>query len=54
MAGLSGVGVIGQLVGEDGSMLRGSSLTAFAAEHELPILAIADLVRHRRATDSLS
>jgi len=53
MAGLSGVGVIGEIVDEDGSMRRGTSLTAFAAEHDLPVLAIADLVRHRRATERL-
>ncbi|SFL44192.1 bifunctional 3,4-dihydroxy-2-butanone-4-phosphate synthase/GTP cyclohydrolase II [Geodermatophilus ruber] len=53
MAGLSGVGVIGEIVDEDGSMRRGRSLTRFAAEHGLPVLAIADLVRHRRATEQL-
>jgi 3,4-dihydroxy 2-butanone 4-phosphate synthase / GTP cyclohydrolase II len=47
MAGLSGVGVIGEIVADDGSMRRGGSLTAFAAEHDLPILHIADLVAHR-------
>ena len=53
MAGLSGVGVIGEIVDEDGSMRRGVSLTAFAAQYGLPVLAIADLVRHRRATERL-
>jgi len=53
MAGLSGVGVIGEIVDDDGSMRRGASLTAFAAAHDLPVLAIADLVRHRRATECL-
>jgi 3,4-dihydroxy 2-butanone 4-phosphate synthase / GTP cyclohydrolase II len=47
MAGLSGVGVIGEIVADDGSMRRGGSLTEFAAEHDLPILHIADLVAHR-------
>jgi 3,4-dihydroxy 2-butanone 4-phosphate synthase/GTP cyclohydrolase II len=53
MAGLSGVAVIGEIVDEDGSMRRGASLARFAAEHGLPVLAIADLVRHRRATERL-
>jgi 3,4-dihydroxy 2-butanone 4-phosphate synthase/GTP cyclohydrolase II len=53
MAGLSGVGVIGEIVDEDGSMRRGASLTEFAAAHDLPVLAIADLVRYRRATERL-
>jgi 3,4-dihydroxy 2-butanone 4-phosphate synthase/GTP cyclohydrolase II len=51
MAGLAGVGVIGEIVDDDGSMRRGRSLTEFAARHDLPVLAIADLVRHRRATE---
>jgi 3,4-dihydroxy 2-butanone 4-phosphate synthase/GTP cyclohydrolase II len=53
MAGLSGVAVIGEIVDEDGSMRRGASLTRFAERHGLPVLAIADLVRHRRATERL-
>lgn len=53
MAGLSGVGVIGEIVDEDGSMRTGRSLAGFAREHGLPMLAIADLVRHRRATERL-
>jgi 3,4-dihydroxy 2-butanone 4-phosphate synthase/GTP cyclohydrolase II len=47
MAGLSGVGVISEIVDDDGSMRRGESLTAFAAEHDLPVLHIADLVTYR-------
>ncbi|MEU6643569.1 bifunctional 3,4-dihydroxy-2-butanone-4-phosphate synthase/GTP cyclohydrolase II [Saccharomonospora sp. NPDC046836] len=47
------VGVISELVGADGEMLRGAALTAFASEHDLPLLAIADLVRYRRATEEL-
>jgi len=47
MAGLSGVGVIGEIVADDGSMRRAGSLKAFAAEHDLPILHIADLVAYR-------
>jgi len=53
MAGLSGVGVIGEIVDEDGSMRAGASLATFAAEHDLPVLAIADLIRYRRATEQL-
>ena len=52
LAGLSGTGVISEIVDDDGSMRRGSSLTAFAAEHNLPVLAIADLIRYRRTTES--
>ncbi|BBX64293.1 riboflavin biosynthesis protein RibBA [Mycobacterium saskatchewanense] len=53
MAGLSGVGVIGELVDDDGSMRRGDSLRDFAAAHCLPVVAIADLIRHRRGTERL-
>ncbi|MEU7810890.1 bifunctional 3,4-dihydroxy-2-butanone-4-phosphate synthase/GTP cyclohydrolase II [Pseudonocardia sp. NPDC049154] len=51
LAGRETVGVISELVDTDGDMLRGARLTAFAAEHGLPVLAIADLVRYRRATE---
>jgi 3,4-dihydroxy 2-butanone 4-phosphate synthase/GTP cyclohydrolase II len=47
MAGLSGVGVISEIVDDDGSMRRGESLTAFAEEYDLPVLHIADLVTYR-------
>ncbi len=52
MAGLSGIAVISEIVDDDGSMRRGTSLTAFAAEHDLPLLTIADLVRYRRGNES--
>ena len=51
IAGLSGVGVISEIVADDGSMRRGTDLLDFAAAHELPVLEIADLVRYRRATE---
>jgi 3,4-dihydroxy 2-butanone 4-phosphate synthase / GTP cyclohydrolase II len=53
MAGLSGVGVISEIVADDGAMRRGDSLAAFARQHDLPVLAIADLVRYRRTTEQL-
>lgn len=53
LAGVTPVAVIGEIVASDGSMSRGEQLRAFAAEHGLPVLAIADLVRHRRATERL-
>jgi 3,4-dihydroxy 2-butanone 4-phosphate synthase / GTP cyclohydrolase II len=53
MAGLSGVGVISEITNPDGSMCSGDGLTAFAAEHALPVLAIADLVRYRGASEQL-
>ncbi|GAA4879664.1 bifunctional 3,4-dihydroxy-2-butanone-4-phosphate synthase/GTP cyclohydrolase II [Actinomycetospora straminea] len=52
LAGRTPVGVIGEIVDDEGGMLRGPALTRFAAEHDLPVVAISDLVRHRRATES--
>ncbi|TQM36965.1 bifunctional 3,4-dihydroxy-2-butanone-4-phosphate synthase/GTP cyclohydrolase II [Pseudonocardia cypriaca] len=51
MAGQDPVAVIAEIVAADGSMARGRTLRAFADEHDLPVLAIADLVRYRRATE---
>lgn len=39
------VGVISELVNEDGSMMRGQALLEFAAAHEIPIVTIDELVR---------
>jgi len=53
LAGLAPVALISEMVAPDGSMSRGAQLRQFAAEHDLPVLAIADLVRYRRATEQL-
>ncbi|MGW8816234.1 bifunctional 3,4-dihydroxy-2-butanone-4-phosphate synthase/GTP cyclohydrolase II [Gordonia terrae] len=53
MAGLSGVGVISEVVADDGSMRHGEDLKAFAVRHDLPMVAIADLIRYRMATERL-
>jgi len=53
LAGQTPVGVIGEIVAPDGSMARGELLHAFAEEHDLPVLTIADLVRYRRSTERL-
>ncbi|MGQ4619396.1 bifunctional 3,4-dihydroxy-2-butanone-4-phosphate synthase/GTP cyclohydrolase II [Nocardia sp. R7R-8] len=47
------IGVIAEIVAPDGSMARGRQLAEFAAEHDLPMLAIADLVNYRQATEQL-
>ncbi|MCK8673626.1 bifunctional 3,4-dihydroxy-2-butanone-4-phosphate synthase/GTP cyclohydrolase II [Rhodococcus sp. HM1] len=51
LAGAGEVGVIGEIVAEDGSMRRGDDLAEFARTHGLPLLRIADLVRYRAATE---
>ncbi len=53
LAGLSGVGVITEITADDGTMPSGARVAEFAREHGLPLLAIADLVRYRRATERL-
>ncbi|WP_067902111.1 bifunctional 3,4-dihydroxy-2-butanone-4-phosphate synthase/GTP cyclohydrolase II [Nocardia vaccinii] len=53
LAGLSGVGVISELVNEGGGMQTRAELIEFACRHELPVLHIADLVRYRRAGEQL-
>ena len=52
LAGLPPVGVIAELVNDDGSMARLPRVRAFAAEHGLAVVSIADLVTHRRRTES--
>jgi 3,4-dihydroxy 2-butanone 4-phosphate synthase / GTP cyclohydrolase II len=53
LAGLAPAGVVCEIVNEDGSMARGSELDAFAAQHGIVKLSIAELVDYRWATESL-
>ncbi|WP_122262857.1 3,4-dihydroxy-2-butanone-4-phosphate synthase [Ornithinimicrobium cerasi] len=53
LAGLAPVGVIAELVDDEGEMLRGPQVLELAAEHGLPVLTIADLVAHRLVHDSV-
>jgi 3,4-dihydroxy 2-butanone 4-phosphate synthase/GTP cyclohydrolase II len=46
LAGLPTVGVICELVNDDGTMCRGDQLREFADEHDLALVSIADLVTH--------
>ena len=48
LAGLPTVGVICELVNDDGTMRRGQQLREFADEHGLALVSIADLVRFRQ------
>ena len=52
LAGLNPVGVIAELVSDDGSMLRAPQCRAFADEHDLKMISIADLIAYRRCTES--
>lgn len=47
MAGLKPVGVICEIVNSDGSMSRANQLFAFAAQHQLKVVTIKDLIQYR-------
>src|SRR5690349_11777169 len=49
MAGLRPAGVLCELVNDDGTMMRLPQLTAFAQEHGLTLVSIADLIAYRRS-----
>ncbi|PIR75007.1 MAG: bifunctional 3,4-dihydroxy-2-butanone-4-phosphate synthase/GTP cyclohydrolase II [Candidatus Magasanikbacteria bacterium CG_4_9_14_0_2_um_filter_42_11] len=47
LAGLKPAAVISELMHDDGTMMRLSALMAFAEEHQLKILSVADLISYR-------
>jgi 3,4-dihydroxy 2-butanone 4-phosphate synthase/3,4-dihydroxy 2-butanone 4-phosphate synthase/GTP cyclohydrolase II len=49
LAGLEPVGVIAEVVYDDGEMMRLDGLRAFAAEHGCPLISIEDLVVYLEA-----
>lgn len=51
LAGLAPVGVICEVVNDDGTMARLPQLVPFAREHGLKIVTIADLIAYRRRTE---
>ena len=53
MASLYPAGVLCEILNEDGSMARVPELMAFAAEHDLKIITISDLIAYRRETETL-
>ncbi|GGO91758.1 riboflavin biosynthesis protein RibBA [Nocardioides phosphati] len=53
LAGLTPVGVLVEVVNDDGTMKRAQELRDFADEHGLCMISIEDLVRHRRRTEVL-
>ena len=53
MAGCSPAAVICEVMNEDGTMARLPDLQMFAAQHNLKIGTIADLIEHRSRTESL-
>ena len=53
MAGLAEAGVLAEVVNDDGTMARLPQLQAFADEHGLHLITIADLIRYRRHREKL-
>lgn len=53
IAGLQPAGVICEIMNADGTMARLPQLTEFAKEHDLKIISVADLVRHRVQRETL-
>jgi 3,4-dihydroxy 2-butanone 4-phosphate synthase len=49
LAGLQPAGVLCELMNADGTMTRGADVERFAAQHNLPMLTIAELVEFREA-----
>src|SRR5215471_11537881 len=53
LAGLTPVGVLAELMNDNGTVMRGRAVQAFAAQHNLKFLSIADLIAYRQARDKL-
>ncbi len=53
LAGLRPVGALCELVHDDGTMMRAPACRAFADEHGLVMISIADLIRFRRGHECL-
>jgi 3,4-dihydroxy 2-butanone 4-phosphate synthase/GTP cyclohydrolase II len=53
LAGCYPAGVLAEIVNDDGTMARLPELERFAAEHQLLMISIAELIRHRRHQEKL-
>jgi 3,4-dihydroxy 2-butanone 4-phosphate synthase / GTP cyclohydrolase II len=53
LAGLPPVGVLAELMNDDGTVMRGAELAAFAQRHKLQRISIAELIAYRQARDKL-
>jgi 3,4-dihydroxy 2-butanone 4-phosphate synthase / GTP cyclohydrolase II len=53
LAGLPPVGVLAELMNDDGSVMRGPAVAAFAEQHRLKQISIADLIAYRQVRDKL-
>jgi 3,4-dihydroxy 2-butanone 4-phosphate synthase/GTP cyclohydrolase II len=53
LASLPPVGVLAELMNDNGSVMRGPEVAAFAKKHNLAQLSIADLIGYRQSRDKL-
>jgi 3,4-dihydroxy 2-butanone 4-phosphate synthase/GTP cyclohydrolase II len=53
LAGLPPVGVLSELMNDDGTVMRGAEVAAFAETHRLKRISIADLIAYRQAREKL-
>ncbi|WP_371348700.1 3,4-dihydroxy-2-butanone-4-phosphate synthase [Ancylobacter sp. IITR112] len=53
LANLEPVGVICELVNDDGTVMRGPKVTDFAAAHKLTRISVADLIAYRQLREKL-
>ncbi|SDQ81939.1 3,4-dihydroxy-2-butanone-4-phosphate synthase [Pseudovibrio sp. Tun.PSC04-5.I4] len=53
LAGLPEVGVISELVNDDGTVKRGEQVDSFAREHNLKMVSVADLIAWRQRHENL-
>ncbi|MEM5584376.1 MULTISPECIES: 3,4-dihydroxy-2-butanone-4-phosphate synthase [unclassified Roseibium] len=53
LAGLEQVGVISELVNDDGTVKRGQQVAEFAAEHDLKMVSVSDLIAWRQRTERM-
>ncbi len=53
LAGVPPVGVLSELMNDDGTVMRGPAVTAFAQKHNFKQISIADLIAYRQAREKL-
>ena len=53
LAGLPPAGVVCEVIGDDGTMMRLPALREFADEHDLALISVERLIEHRRRTERL-
>ncbi|MET0669489.1 MAG: 3,4-dihydroxy-2-butanone-4-phosphate synthase [Xanthobacteraceae bacterium] len=53
LAGVPPVGVLSELMNDDGTVMRGPAVSAFAQKHNLKQVSIADLIAYRQAREKL-